>query len=202
MKFKNTTNKNLGFTLIETLIAISILTASILGLISISAKDTNNGNYAQRKVVATYLAQEGVEYIRNLRDAYVLNDAGGSQAGWNAFKTKLTTASWNALCATTNGCYFNADSLDYNNPTQPITAMTITACSFDDCRNAPIYYNSTTGKYNNSSLGVSAGFNRKISVTFPFPSANEMKISSTVYWLQNGAYVSVSFTESLYNWVE
>ena len=61
--------KNKAFTLIETLVAISIFTMSILGLLSVLASGISNTNYAKQKVAATYLAQEGIEYVRNLRDS-------------------------------------------------------------------------------------------------------------------------------------
>ena len=78
--------KNQGFTLVETLVAISIFTMSILGLMSVLASGISNTNYAQQKMTATYLAQEGIEYVRNKRDTSVLYHNGGSQAGWNNFK--------------------------------------------------------------------------------------------------------------------
>lgn len=84
MREKN--NKlNQGFTLVETLVAISIFTMSILGLISILASGVSNINYAKQKIVAGYLAQEGIEYVRNMRDTDVLYNPSGAQAGWNIF---------------------------------------------------------------------------------------------------------------------
>lgn len=70
--------KNKGFTLIETLVAISIFTMSILGLLSILASGISNTNYAKQKMAATYLAQEGIEYARNVRDNKVLSGSWGN----------------------------------------------------------------------------------------------------------------------------
>ena len=72
-----------GFTLVETLVAISIFTLSILGLISILASSVSDINYAKQKIVAGYLAQEGIEHARNIRDTHVLYDASGT--GWGNF---------------------------------------------------------------------------------------------------------------------
>jgi Tfp pilus assembly protein PilV len=80
------TPKGDGFTLVETLVAISIFTMSILGLMSILASGISNTTYAKQKMVASYLAQEGIEYVRNLRDTSVLYDVAGAQHGWDAFK--------------------------------------------------------------------------------------------------------------------
>lgn len=75
--------KNTGFTLVETLVAISIFTMSILALFSVLAQGISNTGYAKKKMVASYLAQEGVEYVRNMRDNAVLYTGGGN---WASFR--------------------------------------------------------------------------------------------------------------------
>lgn len=75
-----------GFTLVEALVAISIFTTSILGLMTILGSGISDTNYAKNKITAEYLAQEGIEYVRNLRDTSVLYNAGGAKDGWNAFR--------------------------------------------------------------------------------------------------------------------
>jgi Tfp pilus assembly protein PilV len=75
-----------GFTLIETLVAISIFTMSILGLMSVVASGITDTSYAKQKMAASYLAQEGIEYTRNTRDTSVLSSPGGAQAGWDSFR--------------------------------------------------------------------------------------------------------------------
>ena len=77
--------KNKAFTLIETLVAISIFTMSILGLMSILASSISNTTYAKQKMTATYLAQEGIEYARNKRDNHFLDGSGWSngRSGFN-----------------------------------------------------------------------------------------------------------------------
>jgi Tfp pilus assembly protein PilV len=84
-------HKNKGFTLVETLVAVSIFSMSILGLLSILASGISNTNYAKKKIMAGYLAQEGIEYVRNMRDTSVLYNVSGSQAGWDAFKAATKT---------------------------------------------------------------------------------------------------------------
>ncbi|MEK7471530.1 MAG: prepilin-type N-terminal cleavage/methylation domain-containing protein, partial [Patescibacteria group bacterium] len=77
--------KNTAFTLVETLVAISIFTMSILGLMSILGSGISNTTYTKQKMTAIYLAQEGIEYARNNRDTAVLYNAGGAQVGWNTY---------------------------------------------------------------------------------------------------------------------
>ena len=84
---------NKGFTLVETLVSISIFSISILGLLSVLASGISNTSYAKQKMVATYLAQEGIEYVRNVRDTSVLYDSSGAQHGWDTFKSTLPVSS-------------------------------------------------------------------------------------------------------------
>lgn len=76
-----------GFTLVETLVAISIFSLSILGLLTVLSQGIADTGYAKKKMMAAYLAQEGIEYMRNKRDTYVLYDLAGTQNGWNTFKS-------------------------------------------------------------------------------------------------------------------
>ena len=63
--------QNKGFTLIETLVAVMIFTSSVLALIAIYPL-VYLLLLIKTKISGTYLAQEGIEYIRNMRDSYVI----------------------------------------------------------------------------------------------------------------------------------
>ncbi|MFA5840701.1 MAG: prepilin-type N-terminal cleavage/methylation domain-containing protein [Candidatus Paceibacterota bacterium] len=84
---KKHNKKNKGFTLVETLVSISIFTMSILGLLFVLSNGISDTGYAKKKLAASYLAQEGIEYVRNQRDNAVLYNATSPQAGWDSFKT-------------------------------------------------------------------------------------------------------------------
>lgn len=184
--------KNKGFTLVETLIAISIFTVSILSLLVVLSQGVASTNYAKQKIIASYLAQEGIEYMRNLRDTYVLFDATSPQTGWDSFNTKLT----NANCDQAAGCYFDSSNVDYANNAQPMTNITLTPCSGGTCPN--ILFDDTNGKYGYVS-GNTSGFIRQINVT---QVADQTKVYSKVYWVQGSGTYSIVLSESLFNWVE
>lgn len=187
-------NKNSGFTLVETLIAISIFTTSILVLMSVLAQGITSTTYASQKLTATYLAQEGIEYMRNLRDTYVVYDPTSTQQGWTAFQTRLKSQV--SLCEFNAGCYFDDSTIVYTNPTTPIENMSLLSCGNGPC--PVLKYDAATGKYGYSS-GVNSVYTRRITV---WPVGNETLVTSTVFWTQGSKAYNVSFSENLFNWVE
>jgi prepilin-type N-terminal cleavage/methylation domain-containing protein len=57
-----------GFTLIETVVAILILSLTVGALLTLTANGIFSVRYARNQIVANNLAQEALEYIRNTRD--------------------------------------------------------------------------------------------------------------------------------------
>lgn len=200
--FKQKNKFNTGLTLIETLVAISIFTLSVLASMMVLSNNISNTVYTKKKLIASYLAQEGVEYIRSMRDTYMLYSSSGS-AGWGSFNVKVAGNVYplgNSVCASTNGCYFNPDNLSTYSGPMPITQIPISNCTSANCSNGPMYYDSATGKYNNSATGSPSGFTRKIKVTQM--STDETNVTSTVFWTQGSGTYSMVFSENLFNWIE
>jgi len=79
-----------SFTLIETLVAISILGIGILGISFLISSQISSIHYSENKLIAAYLAQEAIEILRNIRDTNWLNNRDW-EAGitLNATTTKL-----------------------------------------------------------------------------------------------------------------
>lgn len=185
-----------GFTLVETLVAISIFTVSILGLLAVLTQGMVNTSYAKQKIVASYLAQEGIEYIRNLRDTMVLYpDSGSSPAvRWSSFRNRLTAAA--ASCNGASGCYFNDSAVSFTDPTIPMTDLQLLSCG----SNCPeLKYDSTTDKYGYAT-GSASGYTRQIKAVLV--NANEVRIISKVSWVHTGKTYNITFAESLFNWAE
>lgn len=62
-----------GFTLVETLVAISVLIIAVVGPITLIGNALHNLYYAKDEMVAIHLAQEGIEVVREVRDGNMLN---------------------------------------------------------------------------------------------------------------------------------
>lgn len=58
-----------GFTLVEVIVATSIITVGVLSTVVVANVTVQASNANQDSVVATNLAREGIELVRNLRDS-------------------------------------------------------------------------------------------------------------------------------------
>ena len=70
MKFYRTQN---GFTLVETLVAITVLLLAISGPLTIATNGLSATHAAKDQLTANLLAQEGIELVRWQRDSNVLS---------------------------------------------------------------------------------------------------------------------------------
>ncbi|MEK7566807.1 MAG: prepilin-type N-terminal cleavage/methylation domain-containing protein [Patescibacteria group bacterium] len=65
-----------GFTLLETLVAVSILSLALAGILSLSAIGIHSSSNSANQIKAFFLASEAVEYVRNKRDNNILAGSG------------------------------------------------------------------------------------------------------------------------------
>jgi prepilin-type N-terminal cleavage/methylation domain-containing protein len=61
-------DNNRGFTLMEVLVVVSIVTMGLLGVSSLSLQNVQVQSVNNEELVASLLAQEGIELVRNIRD--------------------------------------------------------------------------------------------------------------------------------------
>jgi prepilin-type N-terminal cleavage/methylation domain-containing protein len=181
--FKKNNKSNRGFTLVETLVAISIFTTAVVTFMSILGTGISNTNYAKTKMIASYLAQEGVEYIRNMRDDHLFYK-GITSDTWDKFKADLAACSLNSECG-------------FNTAVSPIDPGFIFKCSVNP-NGCKIYLNN--GNYNTNSAGDDSGFTRTIRMDTM--NQDEVKIYSAVSWIQGSGSYNITFSEDLFNWVE
>lgn len=64
-----------GFTLVETLIAISLLTTAIVTPMALATQSLSVSYYARDQIAAFHLGQEAIEAVRSLRDGNILTNA-------------------------------------------------------------------------------------------------------------------------------
>lgn len=171
-----------GFTLVETLIAIMVLTLSIVGPFQIVQGVLNSAYNARDQLIATGLAQEGVEYVREVRDSNYLNNLHGGAVTWMA---GFGVSGGNPDCYT-RGCKVDPE------------AKTVVDCGAVTCAGSPLYLDSSTYRYNQQNIGTVTRYTRTVKLTTI--SANEVLVTVTVTWVNHGNK-SVVLTEYVRDWL-
>lgn len=137
-------NKNAGFTIIEAMIAILVLLIAVVAPLSIITSNLNSTFFARDEVIATYLAQEGVEIIRQRRDSNFINI--GSGVVWD-----------NGFTSCESGCRVDGTKITLGVPT-------ISPCISGACEDL---YLDPNGFYTHDADGtVGSNFSRNISTKY------------------------------------
>lgn len=174
--------KNKGFTLIELIIAIFILAVAIIGVYNSFSTVVIFTDGASSRLTAAYLAQEGIEIVRNMRDNNWLNSGQGWKKGLSS-------------CST--GC-----EADYKTGTLNDARGGLT--SFGSSGNYLNIKNNNFYSYDNID-STPTKFKRKITITTPDPLRPVLKVSVLVTWKEkeeegcNYGYC-IEAEEYLYNW--
>ncbi len=71
--------KEEGFTLIETLVGLVIFMIVFVAVSQISANSLQDLNQTKRRLTAQYLAEEGIEYVKQVQKSYILQGMNKTQ---------------------------------------------------------------------------------------------------------------------------
>lgn len=171
-----------GFTLIETLVAITFLTVAIVAPMSLVSQSLSTAYYARDQIAAFNLAQEGLESVRSIRDGNILSNA-------------LHNTNTDLLNGIPIGTPFVIDGR--NNEI------------WGTCTDSPLKTDGTLYGYGTdpcatNELGWTATqFSRELRADFVPGSADEIRVSVTVSWRTATAQVrSFTIYENMYRWVE
>lgn len=157
-----------GFTLVEALVAISILLVAVVFPLALVSDSLQNADAARDRVVATYLAQESLEQMVRLRDLNALRENGGvispASALWEWYNNDLPSA-----CTNSAGCDFDTRTSAF----RPCGAL-------GGCR---LYQDETPtdGYYSYDPSGTLSPFTRTVSVA-SVSDDREVEITVTVSW--------------------
>ena len=175
-----------GFTLIETLVAISLLTIAIVAPISLTAQSLQSAYYARDQITAFYMAQEAIEALRSVRDGQILQIA----------------HTVNASSINIFGPIPLSDQPFRIDARQTNSSAAITSCAGDPggvC--IPIETDGTL--YGYQADWTPTNFTRTVKAHFVGSGQDEIRVTVTVTW-QTGAFQTRSFSisENMYRWVQ
>lgn len=165
-----------GFTLIETMVAIALLTISIVAPMSLTTQSLASAYYARDQITAFHLAQEAIESVRHVRDGNVLKNALGTPTA--------------LLADIPSGAPFTIDTT--NDDSMVVCGGT--------CQ---VLRKSSGGLYGYDAAWTPTYFTRTVTATVvPDSNDNEINVTVTVEW-KTGSFQTRSFTiaENLFSWV-
>ena len=165
-----------GFTLIETFVAISIIMVAIVGPLLIVSRALSSSYYARDQIIAFYLAQDAVEFIRNKRDENKLNYINDSNKWLDGLE----------VCKNVNGCHIDTQKETFHQGVSPV-----------------LKFNKVSGIYGYDDTGdtsfIDTFFKRTIKIK-TFSSGDEAIISVDISWRTGILDRSFNIKENIFNW--
>lgn len=186
-----------GYTLIETLVALSLLTFALIGPVSLIITSLNREYFSQNKLIAANLAQEGIELVRTIRENNVICETRGAP-GWKWDFDYTGTGNLKGTDRTTDATVFETvpcvSGVTIKNPIMG------SSCSANNLKL------SSGGTYGYGAGGSNTIFSRCIDIDNPtvdegsIGKTNMLDITSTITWTERGTARQVQLKDRLYNW--
>jgi Tfp pilus assembly protein PilV len=174
MKHKTYYNKNkLGFSIIEVIAAFTIITIGLVGVLALVNQNIQAQQINRNMLIASQLAQEGLELVRNKRDANWLIDGNDWKIGAGA----------------------GTDSDIVQDLTYTIDYSGNINGSVNDISSANLKINAS-GFYEHAS-GDSTIFYRLITVA---DNGDWVEVNSRVQWKERGGTKDYTASTVLYDW--
>jgi len=189
-KNRNFKLSNSGFTIIETMVAVFILTTSLAALLNLTASSAVTARYSRNEIIANYLLQEAVDFIRNDRDTIAFQgNVDGS--GWSNFKSTYSSCFFDAGCII-EPIKGNSSIQSCLNSTSGINGCPLLKYSDNLAENRGFYsYEGTTNSV----------FRRQIKMYNNADNPeDEIDIVVTLEWQNGGVTRSRTLNSSLLNW--
>lgn len=162
-----------GQFVVEAIVAISVLMAGLVGIVALLSQSLHFSKFISNNYIATYLAAEGVEIVKNSIDSNVLQR--------HAWDCGLGGGDREAVFNSVSSVFFGQC------PGQALTPFTGRTISYD----------ATSNLYNFGGVAAT-GFVRRIRITRP--SADEIQVNSIVSWATGISQSSVNLEDHFFNW--
>jgi|GEM_PF-605277 len=198
MTYKNSKHgpvRSRAFTLVETLVAITIVTLAILAPFDAIEKVVNASRLAKDNLIASALAQEALEYVRFIRTTNYISHRPDLMEGLDgSTSTKFGTHDCTDILCTLDATV---------NPTVAVNPVGAT-CSTNHVISCPLLYVTSQGLYTlvstppNTQTIFKRGFNIDVEPA-GVGTANYETVTVQITWDDHGTQKLI-LTESLYDW--
>lgn len=192
-----------GVTLVESIVSIAILSFAVAGPMTLATHSIKASSAARAEMIATHLAEEGLEVVHSMRDNRSADD---NTAGKTAWMTEVFAA-----CDSTFGCVVDPTQHSVSNVWNTVAPNIPLQECVASCGNASIVYlNPLTGLYRQQLSGalsspfVATPFRRTVflvGVDNAATPVRQVRVTAVVtYPGYGGRTQTVSMSEDLYNW--
>lgn len=213
---------NAGFTLIETMVALAVILAAVVGPAALVSRGLFNFSFSKNKIIAANLAQEGIELVRLVRDNNIMCDKldDGTLDGsweWTRDPRSISGGTMEGEWSSDAAGFVSFESAA---APPPCVSPTLTSPVLNPPTNSLLkleqdQVSSRYGLYNYST-GNDTIFVRLITIDIgpsvfdgDIPQSEQMDIISTVEWIERGVHDTacpilesrcLTLQERFYNW--
>ena len=179
-----------GFTLIETIMSVTIFAIAIIGPMTLSANSIKASKDSRLHLEALHLAEEGVEIIHNMRDNASAEDRSRVRLGWTSWMISISATC--SIACVVDPTSHNGGGVWGNGALDPVGAGSDI-----------VKYNERTGVYSQRSGGgglIDSPFRRRVTTTVV--DARQTRVTSVVSYVSTygGLMRYATATDDIYNW--
>ena len=168
----------LGFSMIEVMVVISVITFGMLGLISLVVQNIQVQSVNKNFLIASMLSQEGLELVRNIRDE-------------NWLDIILEEDDWRDGLIPAGEGLISTFTIEYDGN------INDGVDSIDEA--GALLYLDASSNYNHQNIG-GGGTIFKMLITIDDSNPNYIDVSSHVRWEERGKTFDYTAVTYLYNW--
>ncbi len=168
-----------GFTIIEALVAVTILVTAVVGPLTMAQRGLSTSVFAKDQITAFYLAQDLVENVLRTRANNSING--------NPWLTGLSSCV-NTICS--------GGIIEQEHSGKLVWGTKVCTGGAGTCDK--LKFNESSGLYGYSSSWVDSRFNREFTLTEI--SSNEMQLNIKVTWTTGALTKEINIQENLLDW--
>ncbi len=179
-----------GFSLVETLVAITILLIVIVGPMTITSQTSRSSNFASEQVTAFFLAQEGIELVEKMRNDQQINHfLPTTHAAYDAQPWTLGFAN---VLSNVSGCYASTGCGLYITDSDEGVVSIVNCDPTTQCLLRENTNPNARSQFVHGGGGTGTKFTRVVKLTRE--NMNEVKVVSQVTWFSGNLRTSQDVT--------
>lgn len=203
-------NNSKAFTLVEALVAISILMIAIASPMTLAQKGLSTATLSKDQMVASFLAQDAIEAVKNIRDQVAISANGGMGGDW-----LTSTVLSPCMCTSDTECNFDLlpPNLKFCTIDTTSAAWNSDSIKLGDAGNTgklKITYNSLLDadgtyhfmKYDYNLSSVNSKFTRYVNIRKSSSNLDEAIVNVRVFWDSPLGAQKIDLQNFIYNYSE